>query len=204
MIGRGVWPHFGWSFTSWSVLVAPNRQLTGGRFHRGGSPMATIVGVAAPEKNGKAGGVSPRRSVTPSNDEAPALGEVKWPGQHAQAWRGRLTRVDSQGNVIAEEPTWRRYASPYQWYAPAFSAAFSAEGDAWALEGAVAGRSLCGFSRRFGWMMESEAVVGDDTIVESMEVFDETEGHLVVLQRWYVDQTLQRAEVMRLRPEAES
>jgi hypothetical protein len=61
-----------------------------------------------------------------------------------------------------------------------------------------------GFARRFGWMVESEAVIGDDTILESIEVFDEARGHLVVLSRWLVDQTLQRAEVLRLQPEADA
>ena len=43
-----------------------------------------------------------------------------------------------------------------------------------------------------------------DTVAASIEVFDEACGHLVVLQRWLVDQTPQCAEVMRLRPEADA
>jgi hypothetical protein len=53
-------------------------------------------------------------------------------------------------------------------------------------------------------MVESETVIGDDTILESIEVFDEARGHVVVLSRWLVDQTLQRVEVLRLQPEADA
>lgn len=46
MTGVGRWPRFGFDFTSWSALVAPGRQLTGGTFSANGEPMAVIVGVA--------------------------------------------------------------------------------------------------------------------------------------------------------------
>ena len=189
MIGRGIWPRFGWIFWSWSVRVAPDRQLTGGRFHRGGAPMATIVGVGAPEV------VSP---------EAPRLGEMCWPGERARSWKGTCCRIDGTGRVVAQEATWRRYASPHVWEGPEGAGSLSERGDAWSVDGTREGRPVCGFARRFGWMIESEAVVGDDTVVESIEVFDEAHGHLVVLERWLVDQMLQRAEVVRLRPEADA
>jgi hypothetical protein len=48
MLGHGEWPMLGWRFTSWAFLVAPDRQLTGGRFWDKRTAVATIVGVAAP------------------------------------------------------------------------------------------------------------------------------------------------------------
>ena len=201
MVGRGVWPRFGWAFTSWSVLVAPDRQITGGRFHRGGTPMATIVGVAAPEKQwadlGRLAGATPENA-------APRLGEVRWPGERARTWKGTRCRVDGSGRIVSDEPVWRRYLSPHEWHGHELTATFTARADALALDGMIEGRPLRGFARRFGWMIEAEAVLGDDTILESIEVFDESCGHLVVLQRWLVDQTLQRAEIARLRPEADA
>lgn len=189
MIGRGVWPRFGWVFWSWSVRVAPDRQLTGGRFHRGGAPMATIVGVAGPESVSR---------------EAPRLGEVSWPGERARNWRGTRCRIDGTGQVVEQGAAWRRYVSQSAWDGPEASGALTARDDAFLLQGAREGRSVIGFARRFGWMTEAEAVLGDDTIVESIEVFDEAGGHLVVLERWLVDQMLQRAEVVRLQPEADA
>jgi hypothetical protein len=192
MLGRGAWPAFGWSFTSWSVLVAPDRQVTGGRFHRGGTPMATIVGVAAPEVE---------------SAEAPTLGAVRWPGEVARTWRGLLRRVDGVGRVLGEEPVSRRYLSPLAWQERELAAALAPRDDAFAVSGAAGGaggKPLHGFLRRFGWALEGELVVGADTLIESMEIFDEARGHLVVLRRWLVDQTPRRAEVLRLRPEADA
>lgn len=210
LMGRGVWPSFGWAFTSWSVLVAPDRQLTGGRFHRGGAPMATIVGVAAPEnvlgareaRSPSTPGQSSSRAI--DGDSAARLGQVRWPGEYARSWKGNVRRVDGAGRVIDDQPVWRRYASRYEWSGPELALAFSERGDALALEGTVFGRTARGFARRFGWMVESETVIGDDTILESIEVFDEARGHVVVLSRWLVDQTLQRVEVLRLQPEADA
>ena len=52
LTGQGLWPRFGYEFESYSVLVAPDRQLTGGFFSLAGRSMADIVGVAVPEASG--------------------------------------------------------------------------------------------------------------------------------------------------------
>lgn len=53
LTGAGRWPRFGHDFTSWSVLVAPGRQLTGGTFvDDDGAPVAVIVGVAVERSGG--------------------------------------------------------------------------------------------------------------------------------------------------------
>ena len=48
--GQGKWPRFGYNFKSFSLLVSPERQLTGGRFSKDHKPMAVIIGVGCPEK----------------------------------------------------------------------------------------------------------------------------------------------------------
>ena len=69
--GRGAWPRFGYEFESYSVLVAPDRQLTGGSFSLAGRSVADIVGVAVPES----AGIEPRLDVS-----APAPDvEGHWP-----------------------------------------------------------------------------------------------------------------------------
>ena len=52
MTAAGMWPRFGYEFESYSVLVAPDRQLTGGFFSLAGRSVADIVGVAVPESAG--------------------------------------------------------------------------------------------------------------------------------------------------------
>jgi hypothetical protein len=71
MTGFGLWPRFGYQFESYSVLVAPDRQLTGGFFSLAGRSMADIVGVAVPG----AAGIEPRLDLS-----APVPGaDGRWP-----------------------------------------------------------------------------------------------------------------------------
>ena len=49
MTGQGQWPRFGHTFRSFSVMVEPGRQLTGGTFSTGSVLDASIVGVAVPD-----------------------------------------------------------------------------------------------------------------------------------------------------------
>ncbi len=52
LTARGLWPRFGYNFTSFSILLNPNRQVTGGKFFNANEEVATIVGVAVPEDEG--------------------------------------------------------------------------------------------------------------------------------------------------------
>lgn len=98
MTGQGLWPRFGYEFESYSVLVAPDRQLTGGFFSLAGRSVADIVGVAVPEASGKtphldlsaplpevAGQWPLRRTV------GPMLVATAWPSptQHRRLWAMR-------------------------------------------------------------------------------------------------------------------
>ena len=71
MTGRGAWPRFGYEFESYSVLVAPDRQLTGGFFTLTGRSVADIVGVAVPES----AGIEPRLDLSAPVPEV----ESSWP-----------------------------------------------------------------------------------------------------------------------------
>lgn len=46
MTGQGIWPRFGHTFESYAVVVAEQRQLTGGFFSVSGRSVADIVGAA--------------------------------------------------------------------------------------------------------------------------------------------------------------
>lgn len=52
LTARGMWTRFGYNFTSFSILLDPNRQVTGGKFFVANEEIATIVGVAVPEDEG--------------------------------------------------------------------------------------------------------------------------------------------------------
>ncbi len=95
MTGQGLWPRFGYEFESYSVLVTPDRQLTGGFFSLAGRSVADIVGVAVPE----ASGIEPRLDLSAplpeDGDEwplrravGPLLVAACWPApsQHRRLW----------------------------------------------------------------------------------------------------------------------
>ena len=50
MTSQGLWPRFGHAFESYAVLLAPDRQLTGGFFALAGRSVADVVGVAEPDR----------------------------------------------------------------------------------------------------------------------------------------------------------
>jgi hypothetical protein len=52
LTARGLWPRFGHNFTSFSILLTPARQVTGGRFFTARREVAVIVGVAGPAEEG--------------------------------------------------------------------------------------------------------------------------------------------------------
>jgi len=52
LTAKGLWPRFGYNFTSFSMLLNPNRQVTGGKFFTANEEVATIVGLAVPENEG--------------------------------------------------------------------------------------------------------------------------------------------------------
>jgi hypothetical protein len=52
LTARGLWPRFGCNFTSFSILLHPERQVTGGKFFVANQEIATIVGAAVPEEQG--------------------------------------------------------------------------------------------------------------------------------------------------------
>ena len=52
LTAKGMWTRFGYNFTSFSILLNPNRQVTGGKFFIANQEVATIVGVAVPEDEG--------------------------------------------------------------------------------------------------------------------------------------------------------
>ena len=95
MTGRGAWPRFGYQFESYSILVTPDRQLTGGFFSLAGRSVADIVGVAVP---GSAG-IEPRLDLSAP---VPDAGE-RWPLHRSV---GPLLVASSQPSARCSRRLW--------------------------------------------------------------------------------------------------
>ncbi|WP_419841145.1 hypothetical protein [Candidatus Poriferisodalis sp.] len=110
MTGQGLWPRFGHEFESYGVLVAPDRQLTGGSFSLAGRLVADVVGVAV----AAAGGAAPRLDLSAPPPEAdpaamlhrsvgPMLMAVAWPSHsQRQRWWAMRDRIAGTGFTLTE------------------------------------------------------------------------------------------------------
>jgi hypothetical protein len=89
MTGRGVWPRFGYSFTSYAALVAPDRQVTGGLFSVAGAPMCAIAGVAeSVERLGDAAWPELDIAWTPNELRDRSHGELTFDGRRVEGADG--------------------------------------------------------------------------------------------------------------------
>jgi hypothetical protein len=181
--GRGVWPRFGHNFASWSAVLSPELQLTGGRFSRGGEPIAEIVGIAARE-----GG----------RDEWPRLEGAGWPGERRFA--GRSVRVAPDGAVIEDAPLERRYHAR-GWAEPGFQLTLEREVAGTRVTGSFAGAPLAGFATLYGVALRAEVVAGPLWRIELVEAHEPTRGHLVSFRHVWREQQLVYLEAARLRAE---
>ncbi len=109
MTSRGFWPRFGHSFESYAVLVAPERQLTGGFFASAGQEMAAIVGVAAPD-NGEwpaldLTAVPPDPSVGPEPQRrvGPLAVAERWPSPVEQVRTLALADPQTSQSVVISD-----------------------------------------------------------------------------------------------------
>ncbi len=82
LTARGLWPRFGYNFTSFSILLAPDRQVTGGRFFLANREVAVIVGIAGPA----------------------AAGYPELLPPSPQTYTGLRITVDAQGEPMEETP----------------------------------------------------------------------------------------------------
>lgn len=106
MTGQGMWPRFGHTFRSFSVMAGPDRQITGGTFSTGSALDASIAGVAVTDDG--AGEFPELPTAVP---EFPAI-EPGWiarrygPVQESESWisaedhRVRLSIYDDLAGAV--------------------------------------------------------------------------------------------------------
>lgn len=180
MTGRGVWPRFGHNFTSWSVMVNPHRQLTGGRFFNAGACVAHIVGVG--------------QALAPQDDAHDLTLELTTsPQSLAREWRGTRARFDAAGDGLGEEPITRSYHTA-GWREGDWSVTWTAQG----ARLSVSASGLTGIARRSGPLFEMEGVLAGGAHVSLLEVVDAATRTLIGIHRVFDAERLQRVAVIRL------
>ena len=82
LTARGMWPNFGYNFTSFSILLHPARQITGGKFFIANTEQATLVGLAVP-----------------ATEDWPVFA-----GEPAAHYQGEKWHIAPDGTLLASEP----------------------------------------------------------------------------------------------------
>ena len=185
LVGEGIWPALGWAFTSWSVLVEPARQLTGGCFFEHGVPLAVIWGTAQPEEQTHGAPMDERRE-----------GETT-PGRLASSWGGSAL-------VVGEARCRRTYDGPRLLETTdtrRLERLVTAERPGLRADGTTGGRATVWLGQRFGALTELRSANASGEVTTELEILDSTRGHLVVLRRTMNEATPRGYEVLRLRPE---
>lgn len=184
LTARGLWPRFGYNFTSFSVQTSAERQVTGGKFFSASEMVANIVGVA----------LANRENV--KRETWPEMRGPLWAHEVSECWRGTVHTADAVGMVSTERVVERRY-NGLGWAEAddADTVRLTENGDRLLFFTP----QLSGIAKRVGPLLEIEAFGADGVNVEWMEVLDGPE--LIGLRRWKRDEIIQQVEVLRLKPE---
>ncbi len=198
MLGEGVWPRFGYNFTSFALMLHPQRQVTGGKFYAASQIVATIIGVAHPETHDQP-------------DAWPSFSGPHAAHQVSRSWQGESTLFDAVGQhpltqSIAHES---EVASTYDQYAngQALRVTYTDDGrgalDArgvLTLPDTVEQQPLFGKAKRFGWSIESALYSPQGTRIETMTILDSESSALLSISRWSQGPVLHHVEIKTLRP----
>lgn len=200
--GRGLWPRFGHNFTSFGIVINPNtklapqRQLTGGKFYNAGEMIANIIGIAEQDETWEA--------ETRISDELfygyfPVLAPPYQPPDVWPKWKGIIRTFAPDGTQLNESSYIRSYDGMNWSEADEQRVTFSPLGTNPPSHFRV-GHSLNGIAKLTGWALEIEAHEANGESLETMEIIDAATGNLVGIRRWLKDHALTELQVLRLNP----
>jgi hypothetical protein len=193
--GRGVWTRFAHNFTSFSVMLSPTRQLTGGCFFRGSAAVAIILGVAEPDHG---------------DGVYPTLDYQESPQAMAGTWNGTINTFDSEGNSSGSMKLERHLNSA------GYEDHYDAGGDPFVVTWSpMQGRDRVsgttqGVSTQYGGALRLSSScqtgsyqVNEDIYFEMIDAYDSETHTLIQLVQGYRDQHLNHFEFVRFSYEEE-
>lgn len=174
IMGRGVWPRFGHNFASFSILVSPEQQLTGGWFYNAGELVASIAGIAVPNTVGS----------------YPSLDRLEYPHHIAKQWHGHLTQYDANGIMQSKREIRRQYDST----------SWTDNDDRWEikpLDGRDRISGCCtGIGIRSGWIYQATTILSDGTRATLLEIHN---GKLIIgIQQYWIVDSLRNRDIYKL------
>jgi hypothetical protein len=192
--GRGVWTRFGHNFTSFGVMATPERQLTGGRFYNGTELIATIIGVAVPER-------------TSAIEAFPTLSGPKAPCDVSRLWQGSAHLYTAHGELKYEVNQFERVCSETGWTTTLQGKTqeemlfVPRQRRIECLADTIRGR-WTGIGRCVGWMLEIDGVFQEspDMQTDYFAVLDGEGGNYVGIRRVMRNDVFSELAIERLRP----
>jgi hypothetical protein len=186
--GRGVWTRFGHNFQSFSVMVTPALQITGGKFYNASEMVANIIGVAVPE-----------RADSPAQ-YADFTG-MQHPRDVARHWHGSSHRFNADGTPRQQSTVQRTYHG-LGWDDEYLETGEETKVQLRAREARelVSGTQM-GIAKRSGWLLEMEMVHESGVLIDSVQILENFTDCLIGLRRVWEDGALSSVEVLRLYPE---
>ncbi len=179
LTARGLWPRFGYNFTSFSILLRPERQVTGGKFFVANEEVATIVGTAVPQ----AQGYPEMAGAAPTAD-----GRPRTPFEHGH-YRGYRYGIAPDGELLEtveimienrtqintdEHRSGKNPCSSVKIRVPFLSDMNAAPGrEKW-----------------YGPLRELEAVTAPGETLSLLEIYDQASGFIAGLGRRFRDEKL--------------
>jgi len=106
LTARGLWPRFGYNFTSFSILLTPRRQVTGGRFFLAHREVAVIVGVAGPAAAGYP-------DLEPPSPQVYTGPRITVTAQGEPVDETPVVVADLLGDLQRQAPTWQGCCQTY-------------------------------------------------------------------------------------------
>ena len=198
MLGEGVWPRFGYNFTSFALMLSPHRQVTGGKFYAASQMIANIIGVAQAEMHDVP-------------DSWPSLRDPQEVYKVSTLWRGESLLFSADGKydltqAVTHEHTSTQTHTVYAngqalhiTYADDGRGAFDARG-VLMQPGMLDQQPLFGKAKRFGWLLESVLHSPQSARMDTMMILDNDSQALVSLYRWSQGGVLRHVEIKTLRP----
>jgi hypothetical protein len=194
---RGVWPRFGHNFTQFSIHIAPNRQVTGGKVFNAGECIANLIGIGVPE-------------VIGTESPYPTFTNPMLPQEIALTWSGTALIFDPGYRVQAEYNVIRQF-TPLGWrdqLEGGKPTVINLEdmGQRWRITG-----SGEGVVKRYGWGLEAtryftpspqieRSAMGELWQYETSEVLDATSKTLISMTYSYTDSVFAQVSITKLKP----
>jgi len=198
--GRGLWPRFGHNFSSFGIVINPNsklapqRQLTGGKFYNAGEMIANIIGIAEQDETWEESLTSDDKEDL-FNGYFPVLAPPYQPHDVWRKWKGVIRSFLPDGSQQSEAAYERLYDDMNWRETGGHEVRFEPLGQRWRVTG-----NLNGIAKHTSWGLEVEAHQSNGESLEMMEILDAATGNLVGVRRWLKDHALVEVQVLRLNP----